>query len=41
MKRINPNTQVLVSAEYEESKKANLYEYGVDEIVLIPLIPKE
>jgi DNA-binding response OmpR family regulator len=41
MKRINPNNKVLVIAEYEESKKADLYEYGVDKIVLMPLSPKD
>jgi DNA-binding NtrC family response regulator len=40
MKRMNPNTKVLVIAEYEESKKANVYEYGADETVLMPLILK-
>jgi DNA-binding response OmpR family regulator len=41
MKRINPNTKVLVIAEYEESKKIKLYEYGTDEIVLIPTSPTD
>jgi DNA-binding response OmpR family regulator len=41
MKRINPNNKVLVIAEYEESKKTDLYEYGVDKIVLMPLSPKD
>lgn len=36
IKRINPNTKVLVIAE-EESKKINMYEYGANEVVLIPL----
>lgn len=41
MKRMNPNTKVLVIAEYVESKKTNVYEYGADETVLMPLIPKD
>jgi DNA-binding response OmpR family regulator len=41
MKRINPSTKVLVIAEYEESKKIKLYEYGTDEIVLIPTSPSD
>ena len=41
MKRINPNTKVLVVSEYEESKKIKLYEYGTDEIVLIPTSPTD
>ncbi len=36
IKRINPNTKVLVIAE-EESKKINMYEYGANEVVLMPL----
>ena len=38
IKRINPETKVLVIAE-EESKKINLYEYGADEVFLMPLSP--
>jgi DNA-binding NtrC family response regulator len=42
MKRINPNTKVIVIAEDEESKKINnIYEYGADEIVSIPSSPKD
>jgi hypothetical protein len=44
MKRINQNTKVLViaSEEDEESNKINnIYEYGVDEIVLIPSSPTD
>ena len=41
MKRINPNTKVLVIAEDEESKKIKLYEYGADEVILMPLSPTD
>jgi DNA-binding response OmpR family regulator len=43
IKRINPNTKVLViaSEEEEESKRTSMYEYGADEIVLIPLSPTD
>jgi DNA-binding NtrC family response regulator len=44
IKRINLNTIVLViaSEEDEESKKINnIYEYGADEIVLIPSSPTD
>lgn len=41
IKRINPNTQVLVIAEYEDSKKNLLYEYGTDEFVLVPTSPTD
>jgi DNA-binding NtrC family response regulator len=41
MKRINPNTKVLVIAEDEESKKTDMYEYGADEIVSIPSSPTD
>ena len=35
IKRINPNTKVLVIAD-EETKKNNIYEYGTDEIMILP-----
>ena len=42
MKRINPETKVLVIAEDEESKKINnIYEYGADEVVPIPSSPTD
>jgi DNA-binding response OmpR family regulator len=41
IKRINPNTKVLVIAEEEESKKTSMYEYGADEIVLLPISPTD
>ena len=41
MKRLNQNTKVLVIAEQEESKKINLYQHGVNQIVLMPLSPKD
>ncbi len=44
IKRINPNTKVLVIAENEEESIKNneiMYEYGADEIVSIPLSDKD
>jgi DNA-binding NtrC family response regulator len=43
IKRINPNTKVLVIAEDEESRKNNntIDEYGADEIVSLPLNYKD
>jgi response regulator RpfG family c-di-GMP phosphodiesterase len=44
MKRINPNTKVLVIVENEEESIKNndtMYEYGADEIVSIPLSDKD
>ena len=38
IKRINPETKVLVIAE-EESKKIKMYEYGADEVFVMPLSP--
>ena len=40
IKRINPNTKVLIIAE-EESKKIKMYEYGADEVILMPLSPTD
>ena len=40
IKRINPDTKVIVISE-KELEKTNLYEYGVDEIVLIPSSPTD
>jgi response regulator RpfG family c-di-GMP phosphodiesterase len=43
-KRINPNTKVLVIADNEEESIKNndtMYEYGVDEIISIPLSDKD
>ena len=38
IKRINPATKIFVIAE-EESDKTKMYEYGVDEVALLPLTP--
>ena len=38
IKRINPNTKIFVNAE-EESDKTKMYEYGADEVALMPLSP--
>jgi DNA-binding response OmpR family regulator len=40
IKRINPDTKVIVISE-REPEKTNLYEYGADEIVLIPSSPTD
>ncbi len=40
IKRINPDTKVIVISE-KELEKTNLYEYGADEIVLIPSSPTD
>jgi DNA-binding NarL/FixJ family response regulator len=40
IKRINPETKVLVIGE-DESKKIKMYEYGADEVVLMPLSPTD
>jgi DNA-binding response OmpR family regulator len=40
IKRINPNTKVLIIAE-EESKKIKMDEYGADEVILMPLSPTD
>ena len=39
-KRINPNSKILVIA-YKESDETKMYEYGADEVALIPLSPIE
>jgi DNA-binding NarL/FixJ family response regulator len=41
IKRINPDTKVFVitEEEEEESDKTKMYEYGVDEVALLPLTP--
>jgi DNA-binding response OmpR family regulator len=40
MKRINPNAKILViAAADEELDETKMYEYGADEIALIPLSP--
>lgn len=36
IKRINPGTKIFVIAE-EESDKTKMYEYGADEVALMPL----
>jgi DNA-binding NtrC family response regulator len=36
IKRINPDTKIFVIAE-QESDKTKMYEYGVDEVALMPL----
>ena len=38
VKRINPNTKILVIKD-EESDETKMYEYGADEIALTPLSP--
>jgi DNA-binding response OmpR family regulator len=38
IKRINPNTKILVIAD-KESDETKMYEYGADEIALTPLSP--
>ena len=40
IKRINPDTKIFVIAE-EELDKTKMYEYGADEVVLIPLNPTD
>jgi DNA-binding response OmpR family regulator len=40
IKRINPDTKIFVIAQ-EESDKTKMYEYGADEVALIPLSPKD
>ena len=40
IKRINPDTKIFVIAE-EESDKTTMYEYGADEVALIPLSPTD
>jgi len=40
IKRINSGTKIFVIAE-EESDKTKMYEYGVDEVALMPLSPKD
>ena len=40
MKRINPDTKVIVIAD-EDSEKTRIYEYGADKIVLIPTSPTD
>ena len=39
IKRINPNTKIFVIAEEEELDKTKIYEYGADQIALMPLSP--
>lgn len=40
IKRINPDTKVFViTEEEEESDKTKMYEYGADEVALLPLTP--
>ena len=38
VKRINPNTKLLVIKD-EESDETKMYEYGADEVALMPLSP--
>jgi len=40
IKRINPDAKIFVIAE-EESDKTIMYEYGADEVALIPLSPTD
>jgi len=40
IKRINPDTKIFVIAE-EELDKTKMYEYGADEVALMPLSPKD
>ena len=39
IKRMNPNTKIFVIAEEEVLDKTKMYEYGADEIALMPLSP--
>jgi DNA-binding response OmpR family regulator len=41
IKRINPETKVIIIKSEEESKKIEMYEYGADEIILIPSSPTD
>ena len=40
IKRINPDSKIFVISE-EELDKTKMYEYGADEVALIPLSPKD
>ncbi len=40
IKRINPDAKIIVIAE-EELDKTKMYEYGADEVALMPLSPKD
>jgi DNA-binding NtrC family response regulator len=40
IKRINPDAKIFVIAQ-EESNKTTMYEYGADEVALIPLSPTD
>ena len=40
IKRINPNLKVLVIAD-KESDETKMYEYGADEVALMPLSPTD
>ena len=40
IKRINPDAKIFVIAE-EESDKTKMYEYGADEVALMPLSPTD
>jgi DNA-binding response OmpR family regulator len=39
IKRINPDTKVFVISAREESDKTIMFEYGADEVALMPLSP--
>ena len=39
IKRINPETKVIIIGE--ESKKIKMYEYGADEVLLLPVSPTD
>lgn len=40
IKRINPETKVIIIGE-EESKKIKMYEYGANEVLLLPVSPTD
>ena len=41
IKRINPDAKIFVIAEKEEVDKTKMYEYGADEVALLPLSPTD
>lgn len=41
IKRINPDAKIFVIAEEEEVDKTKMYEYGADEVALLPLSPTD
>lgn len=41
IKRINPDAKIFVIAEEEEVDKTKMYEYGADEVAVLPLSPTD